>query len=162
MITSQCDVITEDHIIPGFVHVKAKFNEIQKQRHEVFRSTDNILIGSQFSEILYVLIQDSMAEEALWDSLHFYLDQGPVTFHRPLDICSIQLRWTGKYYPGLTISVDLATDWWPKDIRERSELLPVAVKEYGSLVVISKCAPRLPLMIMNHFCDYLIPTLSVK
>jgi len=138
------DIKEADDTIPGFVRMNAKPGLSKDQIQNIF--IGDKLVASVFGCYLYTLIQRVLGRENTWVYLHFYWDKGPLELLGGTTISSLELRWVGREYNNLCISVDLAPvihlqNWWPKAVVEETLLLPKAVKHYGSLIVVCKPAP---------------------
>ena len=148
VVSEMCDITEADSVIPGFVHIRAKENSTDEDRKKIFRKSDNALIANVFGSYLYQLIQEVLAKPEIWESLHFYWEGGPLQVLTGASwVSNLLIKWAGKEYNGLTISVDLAPvihskDWKPNKVKERSQFLRVPTGVFGSLVVISKPAPE--------------------
>lgn len=142
------DIKEADDTIPGFVKMNAKPDLSRDQSQDIF--IGNKLVASVFGCYIYSLIQRVLGREDTWLDLHFYWNKGPLNIYGgTLQVCNLDLRWVGREYNNLSISVDLAPvihlqNWWPKAVVEKTLLLPNAVKNYGSLIVVCKPAPEEP------------------
>ena len=142
------DIEEADDTIPGFVKMNAKPDVSKDQSQDIF--IGNKLVASVFGRRLYSLIQTVLGREDTWQDLHLYWDNGPLKVSEGTSrVCHLKLRWVGREYNNLSISVDLAPvihlqNWWPKAVIEQTLLLPKAVKNYGSLIVVCKSAPEEP------------------
>ena len=142
------DIKEADDTIPGFVKMNAKPDLSKDQSQDIF--IGNKLVASVFGCYIYSLIQRVLGRQDTWLDLHFYWDKGPLEVSRGTSgVCKLALRWVGREYNNLSISVDLAPvihlqNWWPKAVVEQTLLLPNAVKHYGSLIVVCKAAPEEP------------------
>ena len=142
------DIKEADDTIPGFVKMNAKRDLSKDQRQAIF--IGDKLVASVFGCYIYSLIQRVLGREDTWLDLHFYWDKGPLEVSGGTSqVCNLELRWVGREYNNLSISVDLAPvihlqNWWPKALVEQTLLLPKAVKDYGSLIVVCKPAPEEP------------------
>lgn len=142
------DIKEADDTIPGFVKMNAKGDLSKDQSQGIF--TGGKLVASVFGSYIYSLIQRVLGREDIWLDLHFYWDKGPLEVSGGTsNVCNLELRWVGREYNNLSISVDLAPvihlqNWWPKALVEQTLLLPKAVKDYGSLIVVCKPAPEEP------------------
>lgn len=142
------DIKEADDTIPGFVKMNAKPDLSKDQRQAIF--IGDKLVASVFGGCIYSLIQRVLGREDTWLDLHFYWDKGPLKVSQGTSkVCNLVLRWVGREYKNLSISVDLAPvihlqNWWPKALVEQTLLLPKAVKDYGSLIVVCKPAPEEP------------------
>ncbi|XP_020601745.1 uncharacterized protein LOC110040813 isoform X1 [Orbicella faveolata] len=142
------DIREADDTIPGFVKMNAKPDLSKGQSQDIF--IGDKLVASVFGRYLYSLIQRVLGREDTWLDLHFYWDKGPLKVSAATSqVCNLELRWVGREYNNLSISVDLAPvihlqNWWPKAVVEQTLLLPKSVKNYGSLIVVCKAAPAEP------------------
>ena len=142
------DIKEADDTIPGFVRMNAKPGLSKDQIQNIF--IGDKLVASVFGCYLYSLIQRVLGREDTWLDLHFYWDKGPLKVSAATSqVCNLELRWVGREYNNLSISVDLAPvihlqNWWPKAVVEQTLLLPKSVKNYGSLIVVCKAAPEEP------------------
>ena len=140
------DIEEADDTIPGFVKMNAKPDVSKDQSQDIF--IGDKLVASVFGRHLYSLIQRVLSVEDTWLDLHFYWDKGPLELSEGTSrVCNLEVRWVGREYNNLSISVDLAPvihlqNWWPKAVIEQTLLLPKAVKNYGSLIVVCKPAPE--------------------
>ena len=142
------DIKEADDTIPGFVKMNAKPDLSKDQTQNIF--IGDKLVASVFGCYVYSLIQRVLGREDTWLDLHFYWDKGPLELSGGTSqVCNLDLRWVGREYNNLSISVDLAPvihlqNWWPQAVIEQTLLLPKAVKHYGSLIVVCKAAPEEP------------------
>ena len=147
-IAELLDIKEADDTIPGFVKMNAKPGLSREQSQHIF--IGDRLVASVFGGYFYSLIQRVLGREDTWLGLHFYWDKGPLEmFLGNSQICNLELRWVGREYNNLTISVDLAPvihlrNWWPKAVLQQTVLLPKPVRHYGSLIVVCKPAPEEP------------------
>ena len=117
-IAELLDIEEADDTIPGFVKMNAKPDVSKDQSQDIF--IGNKLVASVFGRCLYSLIQTVLSREDTWLDLHFYWDKGPLEVSAGTSrVCNLELRWVGREYNNLSISVDLAPvihlqNWWPK------------------------------------------------
>ena len=144
VISEMCDISEADFIIPGFVHISAKENTSNKDRMNIFREKDNLLIANSFGSYLYQLIQRVLGTPGIWQCLNFYWEKGPLTpLHGASSISNLELKWAGTKRNGLLISIDLAPvihlkSWKPKKMKQNCPFLGIPTDAFGSLVVVSK------------------------
>ena len=144
-VSNMCDI--SDSSVPGFVCISAKDLPGEKT-NGIFRKSDHALIANIFRAYLYQLIQQVLGKPDIWKSLHFYWEAGPIfSLLGPENTSNLVVQWAGIENNGLKISIDLAPVihqkfWMPRNVREKSLLLRVPVRAFGTLIVISKEAPE--------------------
>ena len=144
-VSDMCEVMESP--VPGFVYVSGK-DLPTEQINDIFRETDRALIANIFREYLYTLIQKVLGRQETWDSLHFYWDRGPLfPLLGPGSVSNLVVQWAGIENNGLKISIDLAPvihkkSWLPRHLKEKSSLLRIPFRAFGTLIVISKEAPE--------------------
>eukprot|EP00794_Sanderia_malayensis_P009363 gene9363-10350_t len=143
VVSDMC--IVSESVVPGFVHVSAKQTLTHEQKRGIFREGDNAIVANVLGSYLYRLIQSVLGNSQLWQSLHFYWEDGPLSIlEANASISNLVIKCAGT---GLEISIDLAPvirlkQWLPKNVRLESPFLRVPIKAFGSLIVVTKQAPE--------------------